>query len=153
MSRTNQSIFISLFPFQPKPDKMKRQNRFIFIQRKYYFYGFLKTDHWLMELFDALLSRWEADLFLRSSLASLASFCLWAKILAYSAVAWRFFSARLRLRASLCLLRCNMIGVTKRWTFGALYFCFLPSLAGSGRLITYWHTLSSFDKLNNFLKK
>jgi len=104
-----------------------------------------------MELFDALLSRWEADLFLRSSLASLASFCLWAKILAYSAVAWRFFSARLRLRASLCLLRCNMIGVTKRWTFGALYFCFLPSLTGSGRLITYWQTLSSFDKLNNFL--
>merc|ERR1719219_58830 len=44
-----------------------------------------------------------------------------------------------------------MMGVTKRWTFGALYFCFLPSLAGSGRLITYWHTLSSFDKLNNFL--
>ena len=105
-----------------------------------------------MELFDALLSRWEADLFLRSSLASLASFCLWAKILAYSAVAWRFFSARLRLSARRCLLRCNMIGVTRRWTFGAAYFCFLPSLRGRGRLITYWHTLSSFDKLNSFLK-
>merc|ERR1712080_412335 len=86
----------------------------------------------------------------RSSFASLASFCLWAKILAYSAVALRFFSARLRLSARRCLLRCNMIGVTRRWTFGAAYFCFLPSLRGRGRLITYWHTLSSFDKLNNF---
>ena len=117
--------------------------------------------HWLhrylylfggIELFEALLSRWEADLFLRSSFASLASFCLWAKILAYSAVAWRFFSARLRLSARRCLLRCNMIGVTRRWTFGAAYFCFLPSLRGRGRLMTYWHTLSSFDKLKSFLK-
>merc|ERR1712080_411767 len=87
----------------------------------------------------------------RSSFASLASFCLWAKILAYSAVALRFFSARLRLSARRCLLRCNIIGVTRRWTFGALYFCFFPSLAGRGRLITYWQTLSSFDKLNSFL--
>merc|ERR1719422_2897995 len=65
---------------------------------------------------DLLDSRREADLFLFNSLASLASFCLWAKILAYSAAASLFFSPLLLLRASLCLFLCNMTGVTNLWT-------------------------------------
>merc|ERR1719232_40997 len=57
---------------------------------------------------DLLDSRREADLFLFSSLASLASFCLWAKILAYSAAASLFFSplllfSSLASLASFCL--------------------------------------------------
>merc|ERR1711972_381026 len=75
--------------------------------------------------------------FLFNSLASLASFCLWAKILAYSAAASLFFSPLLLLRASLCLFLCNITGVTNLWTLGALYFCFLPSFKGRGLLITY----------------
>ena len=93
----------------------------------------------------------EADLFRLSSLASLASFCRWAKILAYSAAAWRFFSARFLFRAKRWRFRCNMIGVTSRWTFGALNCGFFPSFTGRGLLITYWHTLSYFVKLKSFL--
>merc|ERR1719454_1895059 len=62
-----------------------------------------------------------------------------------------FFSPRLRLRARRCLLRCSITGVTRRWTFGAANFCFLPSFTGSGRLMTYWQTSSSLVRLNNFL--
>ena len=94
--------------------------------RKFFFYFFLLSrgkqrrflDKVVYELLTEFLdSRREADLFLLISLASLASFCLWAKILAYSAAAWRFFSARLRLTAKRWRFLCNMIGVTRRWTW------------------------------------
>merc|ERR1719297_312364 len=94
-----------------------------------------KRIYWLET--DLLDSRREADLLLFSSLASLASFCLWAKILAYSAAASLFFSPLLLFRASLCLFLCNMTGVTNLWTLGALNFCFFPSFRGRGLLITY----------------
>ena len=94
--------------------------------QKFFFYFFLLSrgkqrrflDKVVYELLTEFLdSRREADLFLLISLASLASFCLWAKILAYSAAAWRFFSARLRLTAKRWRFLCNMIGVTRRWTW------------------------------------
>merc|ERR1711893_458108 len=105
--------------------------------------------YWLLT--ERLLSLREAERRRLSSLASLASFCLWAKILEYSAAARRFFSARLLFRATLCLFLCRTPGVTRRWILGALYLCFLPSLAGRGRLMTYWVTSSSLVKLNSFL--
>ena len=95
-------------------------------QKFFFFYFFLSShgkqrrflDKVVYELLTEFLdSRREADLFLLISLASLASFCLWAKILAYSAAAWRFFSARLRLTAKRWRFLCNMIGVTRRWTW------------------------------------
>ena len=94
-----------------------------------FFYSFLLSrgkqrrflDKVVYELLTEFLdSRREADLFLLISLASLASFCLWAKILAYSAAAWRFFSARLRLTAKRWRFLCNMIGVTRRWTWNTI---------------------------------
>ena len=97
--------------------------------RKFFFYFFLLSrgkqrrflDKVVYELLTEFLdSRREADLFLLISLASLASFCLWAKILAYSAAAWRFFSARLRLTAKRWRFLCNMIGVTRRWTWNTI---------------------------------
>ena len=97
--------------------------------QKFFFYFFLLSrgkqrrflDKVVYELLTEFLdSRREADLFLLISLASLASFCLWAKILAYSAAAWRFFSARLRLTAKRWRFLCNMIGVTRRWTWNTI---------------------------------
>merc|ERR1719204_1949391 len=98
---------------------------------------------------ERLDSRREADLLRLSSLASFASFCLWARILAYSAAANLFFSPLLLLRASLCLFLWSITGVTRRCTLGAANFCFFPSLRGSGLLITYWHTSSSLVRLNS----
>merc|ERR1712230_52991 len=105
----------------------------------------MEDDHYLSPLLpgywldtDLLDSRREADLFLFNSLASLASFCLWARILAYSAAASLFFSPLLLFRASL-------------WRLGAANFCFLPSFRGRGLLMTYWHTSSSLVRLNKFL--
>merc|ERR1719516_40104 len=108
-----------------------------------------KRIYWLET--DLLDSRREADLLRFSSLASFASFCLWARILAYSAAASLFFSPLLLFRASLWRLRCNMTGVTSLWTLGAANFCFLPSFRGRGLLMTYWHTSSSLVRLNSFL--
>merc|ERR1719470_11251 len=51
---------------------------------------YVRTAYWLET--DLLDSRRDADLLRFSSLASLASFCLWAKILANSAAASLFFS-------------------------------------------------------------
>ena len=96
------------------------------LNSQFFFYFFLLSrgkqrrflDKVVYELLTEFLdSRREADLFLLISLASLASFCLWAKILAYSAAAWRFFSARLRLTAKRWRFLCNMIGVTRRCTW------------------------------------
>merc|ERR1719210_2922180 len=103
--------------------------------------------YWLLT--ERLLSLREADLLRFSSLASLASFCLWARILEYSAAARRFLSALLLFRATLCLFLWRTAGVTRRWTLGALNFCFLPSFKGRGLLMTYWQTSSSFDRLKS----
>merc|ERR1719340_544857 len=100
---------------------------------------------------ERLDSRREADLLRLASLASFASFCLWARIFAYSAAANLFISPLLLLRASLCLFLWSITGVTRRWTLGAANFCFLPSLRGRGLLITYWQTSSSLVRLNSFL--
>ena len=91
--------------------------------QKFFFFTLLLSQRRFLDkvvyelLTEFLDSRREADLFLLISLASLASFCLWAKILAYSAAAWRFFSTRLRLTAKRWRFLCNMIGVTRRWTW------------------------------------
>merc|ERR1719297_433507 len=108
-----------------------------------------KRIYWLET--DLLDSRREADLLRFSSLASFASFCLWARILTYSAAASLFFSPLLLLRASLCLFLWSITGVTRRCTLGAANFCFFPSLRGSGLLMTYWQTSSSLVRLNSFL--
>merc|ERR1719470_332630 len=102
---------------------------------------YVRTAYWLET--DLLDSRREADLLRFSSLASLASFCLWAKILANSAAASLFFSPLLLFSASLWRLRWSITG--------AANFCFLPSFRGRGLLITYWQTSSSLVKLNSFL--
>lgn len=44
---------------------------------------------------------------------------------------------------------CSTTGVTKRWILGERKRCFLPSLTGKGRLMTYCLTSSSFDKLKS----
>merc|ERR1719319_934734 len=98
---------------------------------------------------DLLDSLREADLLRFSSLASLASFCLWARILAYSAAASLFFSPLLLLSASLCLFLWSITGVTSLCTLGAANFCFFPSFRGRGLLITYWHTSSSLVRLKS----
>merc|ERR1719470_157690 len=93
---------------------------------------YVRTAYWLET--DLLDSRREADLLRFSSLASLASFCLWAKILANSAAASLFFSPLLLLSASLWRLRWSITGVTSLCTLGAANFCFLPSFRGRGLL-------------------
>merc|ERR1719352_1936832 len=98
----------------------------------------LHSSHW--DETDLLDSRRDADLLRFSSFASLASFCLWAKILANSAAASLFFSPLLLLSAS--LWRLSMTGVTSLWTLGAANFCFFPSFRGRGLLITYWQSSS-----------
>merc|ERR1719470_612107 len=110
---------------------------------------YVRTAYWLET--DLLDSRRDADLLRFGSLASLASFCLWAKILANSAAASLFFSPLLLLSASLWRLRWSITGVTSLCTLGAANFCFLPSFRGRGLLITYWQTSSSLVKLNSFL--
>lgn len=85
------------------------------------------------------------------SFRSFASFCRWARILAYSVASSRRFTARCLFFASRFLFRCSSSGVISRWIFGALDRSFFPSFTGMGRRTTYCRTSSSFDKLNSFL--
>ena len=80
-------------------------------------------------------------------LSSLASFALFARSLAYSAASARDFSPALRLRESRCLFRCRRTGVISRWILGALYRWGFPSFCGSGLLMMYCRTSSSFVRL------
>ena len=80
-------------------------------------------------------------------LNSLASFALLARSLAYSAASARDFSPALRLRERRCLFRCRRTGVIRRWILGALYRWGFPSFSGSGLLMTYCRTSSSFVRL------
>lgn len=67
------------------------------------------------------------ELLRRSSLRSFASLRRIASSFAYSAASSRFFSKRLRFRASLALLRCRTIGVTSRCILGAFDLGFFPT--------------------------
>ena len=80
-------------------------------------------------------------------LSSLASFALFARSLAYSAASARDFSPALRLRERRCLFRWRRTGVIKRWILGALYRWGFPSFSGSGLLMMYCRTSSSFVRL------
>ena len=80
-------------------------------------------------------------------LSSLASFALLARSLAYSAASARDFSPALRLRERRCLFRWRRTGVIRRWILGALYRWGFPSFSGSGLLMMYCRTSSSFVRL------
>lgn len=93
--------------------------------------------------------------FLLASFFFLASRYLWANNWAYSAACSFLFWARWCFSRRSFLFWYNLLGVMRRWIFGAFvlgfFGSFLPSFTGSGRLITCLRTSSSLDKLNNFL--
>ena len=102
------------------------------------------SSYWL-EVDDFLLV---SLLFMCSScLFSRASFARRASNFAYSEASARDFSPHLRFRASKWRLRCRRTGVMRRWIFGALNRCGLPSFCGSGRLMMYCRTSSSLLRL------
>lgn len=80
-------------------------------------------------------------------LNSLASLALFARSLAYSAASARDFSPAFRLRERRCLFRWRRMGVIRRWILGALYRWGFPSFCGSGLLMMYCRTSSSFVRL------